>query len=122
MTDIRILLVFGLIFTVSAQAATDCDSLQGTAEMSECNGIEFKKADDELNAVYGKLLKILDSEGKSRLKESQRAWLNYRDSNANFRADINRGGNWEPIRGTEAKTEMTMQRAKELKNELELRK
>ena len=74
-----------------------------------------------MNAVYGKLLKALDPEGQRRLKESQRAWIKFRDSDTEFRADLNRGVTMEPLARTTTKTELTAQRAKELKSELELR-
>jgi uncharacterized protein YecT (DUF1311 family) len=121
MTCTRTFLIFGLVFTIIAQATPDCNSPQNTPEMRDCAGLDLKKADDELNAVYGKLLKTLDPEGQRRLKESQRAWIKFRDSDAEFRADLNRGGTMEPLARTTTKTELTAQRAKELKSELELR-
>lgn len=121
MICVRTLLMFCLAFTVSAQAVPDCNSPQNTPEMRDCAGIALKKADDELNAVYGKLLKTLDPEGQRRLKESQRAWIKFRDTDAEFRADLNRGGTMEPLTRTTTKAERTAQRAKELKSELELR-
>jgi len=63
MTCTRTFLIFGLVFTIIAQATPDCNSPQNTPEMRDCAGLDLKKADDELNAVYGKLLKTLDPEG-----------------------------------------------------------
>ena len=121
MRNVRTFLIIGLVLTVSAQAAPDCSNPQTTPEMQECAAADLKKADDELNAVYDMLLKTLDTEGQRKLIEAQRAWIKFRDSDAEFRADLNRGGTMEHLTRTAAKNEITAQRVKDLKNELELR-
>jgi uncharacterized protein YecT (DUF1311 family) len=37
-----------------------------------------------MNIAYQKLLAILDDEGKSTLRDAQRAWLTWRDAQAEF--------------------------------------
>jgi uncharacterized protein YecT (DUF1311 family) len=45
----------------------------------------FAQADAELNKIYEALLaKLPDAEGKEKLKQSQRAWLAFRDAEAAF--------------------------------------
>ncbi len=39
-----------------------------------------KAWDEELNRVYGMLMKELDPEARSALREAQRAWIRYRDA------------------------------------------
>jgi uncharacterized protein YecT (DUF1311 family) len=50
-----------------------------TAGMLECLGKAYTSWDAELNAIYKKLLASLPAEGQNALRESQRAWLKYRD-------------------------------------------
>ena len=76
-----------------------------------------KQADAELNKTYEALLKkLLDAEGKEKLKHSQRAWLAFRDAEAAFAAD---GGTMAPTLRYATMTELTEQRIKQLKLHLE---
>ena len=77
---------------------------------------EFAQADAELNKTYEALLKKLpDAEGKEKLKQSQRAWLAFRDAEAAFAADEARGGTMAPTLRYATMTELTEQRTKQLK-------
>jgi uncharacterized protein YecT (DUF1311 family) len=80
---------------------------------------EFAKANAELNKTYEALLaKLPDAEGKQKLKESQRAWLIFRNAEAAFAADQTRGGSMAPTIRYETMTELTQQRIKQLKSRL----
>ena len=62
---------------------------------------DFEKVDGERNRTYEALLaKLPDAEGKEKLKQSQRAWLAFRDAEAAFAADQLRGGQWLPRSAT----------------------
>lgn len=50
-----------------------------TAGTLTCLGQAYAKWDAELNATYQKLFAKLPADGQSALRESQRAWLKYRD-------------------------------------------
>jgi uncharacterized protein YecT (DUF1311 family) len=77
---------------------------------------EFERADAELNKAYEALLaKLPDSESKEKLKQSQRAWLAFRDAEAAFAADQVRRGSMAPTLRYETMTELTQQRIKQLK-------
>ena len=115
------ILIFGLMFIASAQSAPDCNQPQTTADMRDCAAINLDQSDHQLNAVYGKLMKKLDDEGQRKLKESQRSWIKFRDLNATFLADLNRGGTMEPLTYITTKAEMTDRRVQELTNELNMR-
>jgi uncharacterized protein YecT (DUF1311 family) len=81
---------------------------------------EFVQADAELNKTYEALLtKLPDAGSKQKLKESQRAWLAFRDAEAAFAADQARGGSMAPTIRHETMTELTQQRIKQLKSHLE---
>jgi len=80
---------------------------------------EFEQADAELNKTYEALLtKLPDAESKQKLKESQRAWLAFRDAEAAFVADHARGGSMAPTIRYETMTELTQQRIKQLNTRL----
>jgi uncharacterized protein YecT (DUF1311 family) len=80
---------------------------------------EFEKADADLNKTYDALLaKLTDAEGKEKLKQSQRAWLAFRDAEAAFAADQVRGGSMAPTIRYETMAELTQQRIKQLKARL----
>jgi uncharacterized protein YecT (DUF1311 family) len=58
---------------------------------------EFVQADTKLNKTYEALLKKLpDGQSKEKLKQSQRAWLAFRDAEAAFATDQTRGGSMAP--------------------------
>ena len=90
---------------------------QTQAAMNAEARADFKKADAELNKTYEALLKKLpDAESKQKLKESQRAWLAFRDAEAAFAAG---GGTMAPTLRYATMTELTEQRIKQLKLHLE---
>ncbi len=60
----------------------------------------FQRVDADLNAVYGRCLATLSSEAQTALRESQRAWVAYRDANRPF--------------GTEFMAGLTVRRADQL--------
>jgi uncharacterized protein YecT (DUF1311 family) len=93
---------------------------QTQAAMNAQARAEFEKADAELNKTYEALLtKLPDAASKQKLKESQRAWLAFRDVEAAFAADQARGGSMAPTIRYETMTELTQQRIKQLKSHLE---
>lgn len=106
--------VLSLAMVANVGFAADCKNDGSTVEIKQCEDANFNQADRELNNVYGKLLNRLDAEGQRKLKTSQRAWLKFRDSNAEFIADSNRGGSIEPIIVVDTKTQMTQARTREL--------
>lgn len=53
------------------------------SEINHCHGLDFEKADSELNRVY-KLIQLVYSDNEEfliKLKKSQRIWIQLRDSN-----------------------------------------
>lgn len=95
--------------------ALDCQNASTTIEMKECASADLQKADKALNATYKKLMaKLPDNIAKDKLKKSQRAWIAFRDANAEFSADQMRGGTGEGLLYTGTVTQMTKQREMEL--------
>lgn len=116
------LAVVTLCWVSNAAAVESCQDPQTTAEMRDCAAADYQRVDRELNDVYQKLLKVLDDEGQHKLRESQRAWVKYRDANAELIADSSRGGTLEPLTRVSAMTQMTQERVGELRKELDLRR
>jgi len=89
---------------------------QTQAEMNGQARKDFERADAELNKIYQSLLaKLADTEAKNKLRESQRAWIAFRDAEAVFFADQFRGGSAAPVLRWGSMTQTTEQRIKQLK-------
>jgi uncharacterized protein YecT (DUF1311 family) len=71
---------------------------QSQSEMNREAAASFVKADAELNRIYAKVLATLDDEGRAKLKAAQRAWVTFRDAQAEFEMDNEaRGGSMAPL-------------------------
>ena len=70
---------------------------QTSQQMSETAAVELEISDKAMNEIYQKLLKILNDEGKKRLRETQRAWVIYRDAQAGFDSHHFAGGTAERL-------------------------
>lgn len=122
MIYIRMYLAISLFVSLPAQASKDCTSADTTADMVYCASHDFRVADERLNAVYKELLTALDPEGREKLRNAQRAWLRFRDTNGEFAADVWRNGSQQAVVYYSAVTEMTITRTRELQKEIEHRK
>ena len=60
---------------------------QSQQQLNQQAEAAFEKADAGLNKIYGQLLAGADQRAAAKLKASQRAWLAYRDAQAEFAAD-----------------------------------
>src|SRR6266540_345603 len=92
---------------------------QTQADMNSQTRAECVQADSELNKTYEALLtKLPDAESKQKLKESQRAWLAFRDAEAAFQADGERGGSIAPLIYSTTASELTQARIEALRKQL----
>ena len=91
------------------------DDAMSTHEQLACAHKELKYWDTILNNEYKKLYKSLPKEEKPRLKDAQRKWIQYRDSECTFEAYEMRGGSAEGILRLGCTVHLTKARAKELK-------
>jgi uncharacterized protein YecT (DUF1311 family) len=111
-----IVLRSGAIAVILASLLISLIHAQTQAAMNAQSRAEFEQADAELNKTYQAVLKKLsDAESKDKLKQSQQAWLAFRDAEAAFAADQARGGSIAPTIRYETMTELTQQRIKQLK-------
>ncbi|WP_407542448.1 lysozyme inhibitor LprI family protein (plasmid) [Deinococcus radiomollis] len=74
------LMVASLTGPSAAHAQTNCDMAGSPFEHVYCDAKTVVKADDDLNIVYQKLLKLLSPAGKASLRSYQRAWVAQRDA------------------------------------------
>ena len=71
----------GLFVISNSVIAEECSSRsEDSVFIMDCLSARYKAADQELNVIYSEAMKALSSDGKKKLKESQEAWLNYRDA------------------------------------------
>jgi uncharacterized protein YecT (DUF1311 family) len=88
---------------------------QSQGEMNAQASADFAAADKALNAVYKKLTAALDARARKNLQASQRAWVVFRDAEAEFSTDLtDRGGSIFPMDYEIKRTELTKERTKTL--------
>jgi len=109
--------VLALCLTLAALASSALAQTQ--AEMNDEAAADFAKADKALNAAYKKLRTAQDESGREKLKAAQKAWIAYRDAEAEFEAAPNEGGSIYPLVYATVKTRITEARTKELTDVLE---
>ena len=104
------------ILLIASAVAPRVASAQSQQEMNAGAAAEFAEADQELNEVYAKVLGVLDEGSKEKLKKSQRAWVAYRDAEADFSADAEaRGGSRWPLVHEGTRTRLTKERVRSLR-------
>ncbi|MCP5536969.1 MAG: DUF1311 domain-containing protein [Akkermansiaceae bacterium] len=64
-------------------SATLCHA-QSTPEIKQNAYEEYQKSDKAMNTVYQNLMRVLTEDGKKKLRLSQRAWIAFRDAEADF--------------------------------------
>jgi uncharacterized protein YecT (DUF1311 family) len=91
-----------------------CSNAQSTAAMRECEIARLKAAEAGMNAAYKSLSAKLDQRGREKLRSSQQAWLEFRDAEADYQADAERGGTLAPLIAETVKADLTEARRREL--------
>jgi len=94
---------------------SDCQKAVTTSALRACENARYDAAEHELNTAYQSLLERLDSGQKQKLRATQRAWIRFRDTNAEFQSSLAQGGTLAPLIKIGTLTEMTSARAAELK-------
>jgi len=88
---------------------------QSEGEMTRQAIADFDRADAELNAVYTHLMRSLGPSDQKLLRDSQRAWLKFRDAEIKFRAARGQGGSLYPMLIATYEARLTRNRTKELR-------
>jgi len=100
------------------QTAQDCASKNTQFEMTGCARLGHKQADAALNRVYRDLLKKLtDADAKNLLRDSERAWVAYRDKQCAFESSGAKGGTVQPMVLANCQWGLTDLRIKELERQ-----
>ena len=121
-----ILAVFGLLLSTPPLAAADSEMTQeyltcmdkssgNTAGMTDCISAETARQDARLNENYKRLMSKLSAKRRNALREAQRAWVKFRDTNCSFYFDPD-GGTAALLDGRDCFLQATANRAKELGN------
>lgn len=105
----------------------DCENPQAQMVINHCTGLEYGKADRELNRIWPaarRYAKDLDKnapsylpplEAEQSLLNGQRAWITYRDGHCQVTAASWAGGTGQPMIRNTCLTDLTKKRVKELK-------
>ena len=74
-----------LLATLSFNAFADCDHVRNDFDDLYCLNKVYIQTDKDLNESYGKLAKLLDADGKSKLKSGQLAWIKDRNDQCSYK-------------------------------------
>ena len=97
-----------------SQAYSACmKTAESTLAMNNCNGAEIKRQDSRLNSAYKKAMAGLEGPQQTQLREAQRAWIKYRDTNCKLYYSLT-GGTIDQLNGAGCVLDMTKARADEL--------
>jgi uncharacterized protein YecT (DUF1311 family) len=105
--------------TPAAAAEKNCGELSTQMEMNVCEGEKFKKADAALNDAYARLAKKVSAEGRTKLVETQRAWLKYRDQQCAFETLGTMGGSIHGMVAAICQTALTEAQTKRLRAQVD---
>ena len=100
-----------------ASAQSDpCAGAETQADINECVGQTYQKADAQLNAAYKKVAARLraDESQHKRLVAAQREWIKFRDAECAFATANSDGGSAHSMALAACLTELTQQRANQL--------
>ena len=113
-----ILLLAAWMITGACWGAENCKNPSTQMAINTCISNDYAREDAQLNANYKQLMGKLDSSEKERLKEVQRAWIQFRDLQCEFEAAQYAGGSMEASVRAQCLARVTKQRNKDLKEML----
>ena len=108
--SIRVFAVLWLLI-----AAVPMHGGQPMMELKQAAQHNFEKADAELNTVYKSALDGLSPKGNAALRESQRAWIIFRNKTAEAYGTHEEGGSLEGLMRIQCEEAVTRERTGELK-------
>lgn len=105
-----------IISFIGALSFSGDANAQTQAEMTQQAIDAFKKTDAQLNTVYRELSEKIDQGAREKLKIAQRAWVAFRDAQANFESENEAsGGTMFTQLVYSSRTELTETRIEQLK-------
>lgn len=81
-----------------------------TFDMIECSNDELSLQDSRLNIAYKNAMEVLEGESKTKLREAQRLWIEFRDANCGIYYNLS-GGTMDSLNGVSCELDMTKERA-----------
>src|SRR4029078_2700471 len=114
-----LVLVLPLVGTTKRFAET-CNDAANQMQMKECAETAFKNAADELNSIYGNIVRRLktDEVANKLLVAAQKAWLRFRDAECAFISSASSGGSLYPMIVENLPANITQERVNGLKRYL----
>jgi uncharacterized protein YecT (DUF1311 family) len=92
-----------------------CPNAVTTLDMAQCFSKAKALSDEELTAVYKKLLSKLDGDDANRLAKVQQLWIEYREANCSAECALYQGGSAAPVVYVACMDAMTRARTEELR-------
>lgn len=86
-------------------------------ELNEQSHQDYLTADKALNEAYGRLMDKLSPERRQKLKTAQRAWLRFRDAQAELVSSAWEGGSLQPLAHSDELKRLTKHRTQELEQQ-----
>ncbi|WP_462383550.1 lysozyme inhibitor LprI family protein [Pseudomonas sp. Marseille-QA0892] len=113
-------LVIALIAPMPALADIDpCAKAQTQMDLNACTDQAYRAADLALNQTYQTLRKRLSENGRTKLKDAQRAWISFRDAECTFIASGMEGGSAQPMVHSSCLTNLTRERTETLAKQMD---
>lgn len=83
-----------------AQDEVDCANAVTQLALNLCAGQDYAAADDRLNAVYARAMRLAEADGEATataLRDAQRLWVPFRDAACAVEAAAFAGGSMAPM-------------------------
>ena len=114
-TAVSMLMVAGFSMAAVKQAP-ECELDGSQREMTACAAQRWDKVDAEMNRLYKQQMQRLTPVGQDRLRQSQRAWMTYRDKVCLYEAGPRKesGSTWQ-MQHLLCEASVTQQRSELLK-------
>jgi uncharacterized protein YecT (DUF1311 family) len=103
-----------LLLNAGSAYAVDCNNAVNQADMNQCAGADYLKADAQLNKTYKEVVGKASTAQKLQLKEAQNAWIKFRDIDCKFQSSGVEGGSMYSMVVSGCLAEKTVSRTKEL--------
>ena len=105
----------GLALFGAEASAQDCSDPQTQLAMNECAHLRYLAADEQLNAEYGHARAVIGDSAAGKLREAQRAWIDFRDRACEAEGALYEGGSIRPMVVSECLERLTRRRTDDLR-------
>ena len=123
---LAVLWVCGGVAIAHADDKPNCEDPQDQSTMTLCAGLDYDKADKELNKLWPSIKSAAEENDKGASAEeggylkalmaSQKAWIAFRDAECTWEGFVSHGGTMEPMLVNGCLARLTQERIKQLKD------